>query len=106
MMPGFSLGALEVREQDDLLDHIRSCPACYQLAQEVMDTGAQLSRGIDEVVPSEGLRARVRASVAEIFDRSGPPGVPGETETQSGVGTQVRKLRQLAVRFVTRKEKE
>ena len=54
LLPGYALGALEVQEQDELLKHLGSCSACYQLAQEQV-----------EVAPPAGLKGRIEASVAQ-----------------------------------------
>ena len=64
LLPGFALGALEVREQDTLLEHLRSCAVCYSLAQEHVEVAEMLAGGIAEVEPPAGLRNRIENSVS------------------------------------------
>ena len=64
LLPGYALGALELQEQEELLKHLRSCSACYQLAQEQMEVAVMLAGGIAEVEPPAGLRGRVESTVA------------------------------------------
>ena len=66
LLPGYALGALELREQDDLLEHLQTCSACYQLAQEQAELSARLAGGIAEAAPPAGLRTRVLDSLARI----------------------------------------
>ena len=66
LLPGYALGALEMREQDDLLKHLQTCSACYNLALEQMELAAMLAGGVAEVDPPVGLRARVYDSLAEM----------------------------------------
>ena len=65
LLPGYALGALEVREQEELEEHLQGCSACNQLAQEQMEVAAMLASRIAEAEPPAGLRARVEDSVAE-----------------------------------------
>ena len=65
LLPGYALGALEVQEQDELLKHLGSCSACYQLAQEQVEVAAMLASRIVEVAPPAGLKGRIEASVAQ-----------------------------------------
>ena len=64
LLPGYVLGALEMREQKDLLEHVQSCSVCYQLAQEQVEVGGMFASTIAESDPSIALKARVQASMA------------------------------------------
>ena len=63
-MPGYVLGALEVREQEELLEHLQSCFDCYQLVQEATEVGAMLASTITESDPPVALKDRVWSSLA------------------------------------------
>ena len=72
LMPGYVLGALEDLEQEDLLQHVKSCAACYQLVQEAMEVGAKLASTITEADPPDTLRAGIRDSLTERCDQNDP----------------------------------
>ena len=65
LLPGYALGALESQEHDELLEHLRSCSSCYQLAQEQVEVAAILASSIAEVAPPAGLKGRIENTVAE-----------------------------------------
>ena len=65
LLPGYALGALESQEQDELLKHLGSCSACYQLAQEQVEVAAMLASRIVEVAPPARLKGRIEGSVAQ-----------------------------------------
>ena len=65
LLPGYALGALELQEQEELLEHLLSCSACYQIAQEQVEVAGMLANGIAEVEPPAGLKGRIQVSVAE-----------------------------------------
>ena len=64
-MAGFVLGALEKREQQELLSHIRSCVPCLLLAEEHMEVGAKLAASIPEAEAPISLRIRTLATFAQ-----------------------------------------
>ena len=66
LLPGYALGALEGREQENLLAHLQTCSACYQLAQGQVELSALMASRITEAEPPSALRARVQASIAEM----------------------------------------
>ena len=66
LLPGYVLGALEVREQEDLLQHLQFCAACYQRVQEAMEVAAMLARTIPEADPPVALKAWIQASLAAM----------------------------------------
>ena len=65
LLPGYALGALEVREREELEEHLQTCSACYQLAQEQVEVAAMLSARIADVAPPPDLKRRIEDSVAE-----------------------------------------
>ena len=65
LLPGYALGALELQEQEELLEHLQSCSDCYRLAQEQVEVAALLANGITAVEPPAELRGRIQDSVAE-----------------------------------------
>ena len=65
LLPEFALGALELPEQETLLEHLLGCSDCYTLAQEHVEVAEMLAGGIVEVAPPAGLRNRIEKSVAE-----------------------------------------
>ena len=64
LLPGYALGALEVREREELEEHLQGCSACNQLAQEQMEVAVLLASRITEAAPPPGLKGRVEDSVA------------------------------------------
>ena len=64
-MSGYVLGALETREQQDLLSHTRSCVPCLLLAEEHMEVGAKLAYSIPEAEAPPALRIRTLATFAK-----------------------------------------
>ncbi|PKB79878.1 MAG: hypothetical protein BZY88_10835 [SAR202 cluster bacterium Io17-Chloro-G9] len=64
-LPAYALGGLEAVELEQLEDHLRSCSACYQLAQEEVEVAAILSSVIAEVEPPVRLRRRIEDTVAQ-----------------------------------------
>ena len=66
LLPGYALGALEGREQENLLEHLQTCSACYQLAQGQVELSALMATRITEAEPPSALRARLQASIAEM----------------------------------------
>ena len=69
LMPGYVLGALEVSEQQDLLQHVKSCPSCYELVQEAMEVGEKLASTITETEPPDTLRSGIRDSLTGMCDQ-------------------------------------
>ena len=65
LLPGYALGSLETREREQLEQHLRSCSARYQLAQEQVEVAAMLASSIVEAEPPAGLRGRIEDSIAE-----------------------------------------
>ena len=65
LLPEFALGALELQEQEELLQHLRSCSSCYLLAQEHMEVAEILASGIAEVEPPAELKGMIEDSVAD-----------------------------------------
>ena len=63
-MAGYVLGALEKREQQELLSHVRSCVPCLLLAEEHMEVGSQLAGSIPKAEAPPSLRMRTRATLA------------------------------------------
>ena len=66
LLPGYALGALAVAEQEELTEHLRSCAACHQLAQEQVEVGAMLASQIAVADPPQALKSRILTSVAEL----------------------------------------
>ena len=65
LLPEFALGALELQEQEELLQHLRSCSSCYLLAQEHMEVAEILASEIAEVEPPAELKGMIEDSVAD-----------------------------------------
>ena len=70
LLPGYALGALEEGEREELLAHLQSCAACYQLAQEQVEVAAMLDSDIAGADPPSDLRARIQNSVADLSQES------------------------------------
>ena len=65
LLPGYALGALEVLEQEEVLEHLESCSVCYQVAQELVEVAGVLASGIAKAEPPAELKRRIVDSVAE-----------------------------------------
>lgn len=61
----FALGAVDRDEERAVSAHLSTCPKRHPEAHSLLAAGQILPRSLDPVAPSDGLRARLMATVAE-----------------------------------------
>ena len=63
-LAGYVLGALDGREQEELLDHVESCISCFLQANQDMEMASILAGGIPEAEAPASLKERILTTYA------------------------------------------
>ena len=64
-LAGYVLGALDEREQEELLEHVQSCLPCFRKAQEHLEVASLLAGGIVYAEAPASLRNRILTTYAQ-----------------------------------------
>ena len=68
----FADGELPVKENCEVLDHLKMCPGCSRIASEQHELRIALRRSLNRVPVPEGLAERIRSSLEHPVESAAP----------------------------------